>query len=131
MVSVGHVGGTRGSGIVSSAPDVQWRRGVGEMCMCLTRGGMSGEGVSGEGVSGEGVSGLGLGFTNPVGTGGLLGLCVCAWVALRWCMWGVGKGLGPRSRGVVLRLCEMWVWIRCVDGRSRYMCIVFDGYLRI
>ena len=49
------MGGTRGSGIVSSAADVLWmsvvRRmsGVGgqcEMCMCLTRGGVSGEGVN-------------------------------------------------------------------------------------
>ena len=46
MVSAGHVGGTRGSGIVSSAADVLWisgvrvMRGVGEvceMCMCLAR----------------------------------------------------------------------------------------------
>ena len=46
MVSARHVGGTRGSGIVSSAADVLWMsvvrgmRGVGgvcEMCMCLAR----------------------------------------------------------------------------------------------
>ena len=56
VVSAGHVGGTRGSGIVSSAADVLWMsvvpemRGIGglcEMCMCLDRGGMVGEGVSG------------------------------------------------------------------------------------
>ena len=56
MVSAGHVGRTRGSGIVSSAADVLWMsvmrgmRGVGgvcEMCMCLTRSGVGGEGVSG------------------------------------------------------------------------------------
>ena len=50
MVSAGHVGGTRGSGIVSSAADVLWMRGVGglcEMCMCLALGGVGGEGVSG------------------------------------------------------------------------------------
>ena len=49
------MGGTRDSGIVSSASDVLWinvvrgRRGVGgvcEMCMCLARGGMGGEGMS-------------------------------------------------------------------------------------
>ena len=53
MVSVGHVDGTSGSCIVSSAAGVLWlsvvrgMRGVGEvceMCMCLTQGG---EGVSG------------------------------------------------------------------------------------
>ena len=52
MVSVGHVGGTRGSGIVSSSADVLWMsvvrgmRGVGgvcEMCMCLARGDVDGE----------------------------------------------------------------------------------------
>ena len=46
VVSAGHVGGTRGSGIASSAADVLWMsvmRGVGgvcEMCMCLARGGV-------------------------------------------------------------------------------------------
>ena len=52
VVSAGHVGGTRGSGVVSSAADVIWMsvvrgmRGVGEvceMCMCLARGGVAGE----------------------------------------------------------------------------------------
>ena len=50
-----YVGDTRGSGIVSSAPDVtgmsvvRGMRGVGgvcEMCMCLDRGGVGEEGVS-------------------------------------------------------------------------------------
>ena len=49
VVSAGHVCGTRGSGIVSSAVDVLGMsvvRGVGgaggvcEMCMCFTRGGL-------------------------------------------------------------------------------------------
>ena len=46
----GDVGGTRGSGIVYSAADVQWMGEVDElceMCMCLARGGVGGEGVSG------------------------------------------------------------------------------------
>ena len=56
VVSAGHVSGTRGSGIVSSAADVLWMsvvrvmRGVGgvcEMCMCLAQSGVCGEGVSG------------------------------------------------------------------------------------
>ena len=46
-----------------------------------------------------------------------------------WCRWGVGRGLG--SSGVVLCLCEVLVWILCVDGRSRYLCIVLGGYLHI
>ena len=46
MVSAGNAGGTRGSGIVSSAADVLWMRGVGGVCeMCLARGGVGGEGV--------------------------------------------------------------------------------------
>ena len=56
MVSAGHVGGTRGSGIVSCTADVLWMsvvrgmRGVCEvceMCMCLARGGVGVEWVSG------------------------------------------------------------------------------------
>ena len=56
MVSAGHVCGTHGSGIVSSAADVLWMsvvsgvREVVEVCemgMCLARGGVDGEGVSG------------------------------------------------------------------------------------
>ena len=53
VVSAEHVGGTRGSGIVSSAADMLWMsvvhgiRGVGgvcEMCICLAQGGVGGEG---------------------------------------------------------------------------------------
>ena len=87
MVSAGHVGGTRGSGIVSSAADVLWMRwmcGVGRVCemyMCLARGG----------VGGEWMRGLGLGFTNPVGTGVVDGRVSVFW--LWWCRWGVDRGL--------------------------------------
>ena len=52
----------------------------------------------------RGVIGLGLGFTNPVGTGGVgrgFGLWWCGWF-----MWGVGKWFGPWSEGGVLCLCE-------------------------
>ena len=61
MVMAGHVGGTRGSGIVSSAADllgmsvVRGMRGVCvvcEMCMCLDRDSVGGEG-------GEWIRGLG------------------------------------------------------------------------
>ena len=126
MVSAEHVGGTRGSGIVSSAADVLWMRRVGEvcaMCMCLARGYMGGEG-------GEWMRGFGL--NQSCQNRGSVG-CVSVF-GLRWCGWcrsGVGRGLGPGSGGVVLCLCEMWIWIICVDGRSRYMCIVLGGYLRI
>ena len=77
MLSAGHVGGTRGSGIVSSAADVLWMsvvrgmRGVGEVCdMCLGRGGVGEDG-------GEWMRGLSLGFTKPVRTGGVLDVCLC------------------------------------------------------
>ena len=43
--------------------------GVCEMCMCLARGGVGGEG-------GEWLRGLRLGFTNPVGTGEVLDVCL-------------------------------------------------------
>ena len=39
----------------------------------------------------------------------------------------MGRGLGPGSGGVALCLCEVRVWILCVDGRSRYLCIVLGG----
>ena len=95
MVSAGHVGGTRGSGIVSSAADVLWMsvvremRGVGrvcETCIYLARGGVCGEGVSG------------FGLYQSCGKRGSVGHAYVFW--LRWCgwgMWGVGRGLGPGS----------------------------------
>ena len=64
--------------------------GVCELCMCLARGGVGGEG--------EWIRGLGLGFTNPVGTGGVFGRVSV--FGLRWCgwrRWGVVRGLGPGS----------------------------------
>ena len=83
-MSAGHVGGTRGSGIVSSAVDVLWMRGVGEMCemcMCLARGCVGGEGS-------EWMRELGLGFSNPVKTGGSVRhVSVFGFRA-----WGVGSG---------------------------------------
>ena len=79
------MGGTRGSGILSSAADVHEMRGVGgmcEMCKCLDRGGVVGDGDNWI---------TGLGFTNPVATGGGGGVgCVSG---LQWYRWGVGRGL--------------------------------------
>ena len=96
--------GTRGSGVLSSTGDVldmSVVRGVGgvcDICIGLARGGVGGEG-------GEWMRELGLGFTNPVGTWGVLDVCFgcggvggvggeCAWTR-------VGSG------GVVLCLCEV------------------------
>ena len=55
--------------------------------------------------------GLGLDFTNSVGTGEVLDVSV---FRLRWCRWGVGKGLGPGSGG--LGWC--YVSVRCESGFS-------------
>ena len=122
-----YMSGTRGSGVLSSTGDVlemSVARGVGGVCgMCLARGGVGGEG-------GEWMRRLGLGFTNPVGTGGVLDVCLCFGCG------GVGGervgGLDQgRERWGGLCLCEVRVWILCVDGRSRYLCIVLGGYLHI
>ena len=94
VVSAGHLGGTRDSGIVSSAAEALWMSvvrgirvgGVGEMCMCLARRGVDGEG-------GEWMR-FGLyqsyGDRESVGRVSVFGLRWCG-----WCMWGVGRGLGP------------------------------------
>ena len=99
MVSAGHVGGTHGSGIVSSAADVLGMsvvRGMSwwsvSMCMGLARGGVEGEG-------GEWMRELCLGFTNPVGTGGVLDVCLCFGCG------GVG-GVGGLDQGL-----EWWVGV--------------------
>ena len=94
------MGGTRGSGVLSSACDVLVMSvvrsvgGVRDMCMCLARAGVGG-------VGGEWARGLGLGFTNPGGTKGKLGYVSVFW--LRWSGWCWGGGevggrLGPGSR---------------------------------
>ena len=45
---------------------------------------------------GEWMIGLGLGFTNPVGTGGVLDVCLCLGCGgvggYGWCRCGVGRG---------------------------------------
>ena len=62
-----YMGGTRGSGVLSSVGDVLEMSvvcgvgGVCDMCMCLARGRVGG-------VAGECVTGLDLGFTNSGGT---------------------------------------------------------------
>ena len=82
-MSTEHVGGTRSSGIVSSAADVlgmivvHGMRGVGgvcEICMCFVRGSVDRE-------EGEWMRGLGLSFTNSVGTGRMLDMCM---FGLQW-----------------------------------------------
>ena len=106
------VGGMRGGG------------GVCEMCMCLDRGGVGGE-------RSEWMRGLGLGVANPVGTRWVLDVCLCLPCNGVGGVGGEWVGAWTRSGGVVLCLCELWVWIHCVDGRSRYLDIVLGGYLCI
>ena len=58
------------------------------MCVCLARGAVGGEG-------GEWMRGLGLGFTNPVGTRGVLDVCLwfgCGGVGEE-VVWGLHQGL--------------------------------------
>ena len=89
VVSARHVGGTRGSGIVSSAADVLWisvvrgMRGVGGECeMCMARDGVGGEGVNGERN--------GFGLYQSCGNRGSVGR-VCGLVAVVWVVY-VGSG---------------------------------------
>ena len=74
------------------------------MCMCLARGGVGGEG-------GEWMRELGLGFTNPLGTGGVLDMCLCFGCGG---VGGVGRGLGQGSGAV--GWC--YVCVRCESGFS-------------
>ena len=82
-MSEGHasMGCVHGPGIVPSADymlEMSVVRGMRGVCMNLARGGLGGEVVEGM---------RGLGFTNPVGTRGVLDVCLCL------CCGGVG-GIG-------------------------------------
>ena len=105
-----HMSGTRGSGVLSSTGDVLVRGvgGVCDMCMCLARGGVGG-------VGGEWMRELGLGFTNPVGTGGSVRRVSVFWLWwCGWCRWEWGRGLGQGSGAV--GWC--YVCVRCESGFS-------------
>ena len=101
VVSAGHVGGTRGSGIVSSAADVLGMSevrgmrevdGVCEMCICLARVGRWGKRI-------------GFGLYQSCGNMEIVERAPV--FGLRWCRWGVCRWLGPGSGGMVLCLCEL------------------------
>ena len=85
-----------GSGVLSSTGDVLVRGvgGVCDMCMRLARGG----------VGVEGDERIGFGLYQSCGDRGSVGHVF----VLRWCRWGVGRGLGPWSGAVGwLCLCEV------------------------
>ena len=75
------------------------------MCMCLARGG-----IGGEGGGGKWRRGLGLDFTNPVGTGEVLDVCLCF-----GCSGVGGEWVGGLDQGL-----EGWcyVCVRCESGFS-------------
>ena len=82
---------TRGSGVLSSTGDMLVR-GVGGVCDIVYGSGRCGW----RGGGGEWMRELGLGFTNPVGTGRVLDMCLFFWLrCCGWCRWGVGRGLEP------------------------------------
>ena len=95
-------------------------RGVGgvcDMCTCLTRGVVGGEGVECGWRGREWMRELGLDFTNPVGTGGELDVCLCfgcSGVGGVGGEWVGGRGLGPGSG--VIGWC--YVCVRCESGFS-------------
>ena len=109
-----YMGGTRGSGVLSSAVDVLERsvvRGIGrvcDICMCLYRGGVGG-------VGGEWVTGLGLGFTNSEGTWGKRYMCLCFGCGGVGGVGGrMGGRLGPGSWGgwcYVYVCCESGIYV--------------------
>ena len=73
--------------------------------------------------------GLGLDFTNPVGTGGVLDVCLylgCGGVGGVGGEWVVVWTRVWRG-GLVLCLCELWVRILCVDDRFMYLYNVLVG----
>ena len=99
MVAVGAcMGGTRGSGVLSSTGNVLEMSvvsdvgGVCDMCMYLARA------VCVERGGGEWMRGLGFGFTNHLGTGGVWDACLrfdCGSVDGVCGEWVGGRGLGP------------------------------------
>ena len=82
------------------------------MCMCLAQGGVGRE-------RGECMRGLGLGFTNPVGTGGVLDVCLYM---------DCGREFETGSRRVGWCYVCLSFWMLCVDCRSRYLYIVLGGH---
>ena len=103
VVSAGHVGGARGSGIVSSVADVLWMsvvrgmRGVGGVCeMCMRSAWGS--------VGGEGDECIGFGLYQPCGDMGSIGrMSVDGGICGEW----VGAWTRVWRCGEVLCLCEL------------------------
>ena len=82
-------------------------RGVGGVCgMCLARGGVGGEG-------GEWMREFGLGFTNPVGTGGVLDTCLCFGCGGVGGGWVGGLDQVRERWGGVMSVWWCYVCVRC------------------
>ena len=119
-VSVGceYMGGTRGSGFVSTAEDVlemnvvRRVRGVGGVCeVCMY--------LDWDGV--QWVRGFGLGFTNPE----KWETCVCVWAAVVLGGGGVSRWLCPGSErmGVVMYVCcESGFFVEMAGPCIRVLC---------
>ena len=72
---------------------------------------------------GELMRGLGLGFTNPVGTGGVGRVSV---FSLPWCRWGVGRWLGTGSgKGwcYVCVSCESGLFVQMAGPGICILCL--------
>ena len=89
--------GTRGSGVLSSTGDVLVR-GVGGVCVCVWLGAVWVD------------ERIGFGLYQSSGDRGSIGHVS----VLRWCRWGVGRGLGQGSGAV----WWCYVCVRCESGFS-------------
>ena len=78
---------------------------------------------------------LGLGFTNPLETGGTLQHVTVFWLQQSgWCRWAVGRGLGQGSGAVEWSyVCvRVKAQIICVDVQGPGICVLYlAGYLHI
>ena len=83
------------------------------------------------GIGGECMRGLGYGLTNPVGTGIVLYVCLFLGFGGVGGVCGVGVKIESVRVGGVMSVWVVSLDFLCVDGKSRYLYIVINGYLRI
>ena len=97
------------SGSVSSTSNMLWMRGVGGICVWL--------GASWVEGGGEWMRSLGLGFTSPVGTGGVLKVCL-------GCCGGEWVGDLDYGMGVVFVSCESGLSVYIAGPGICILCLV-------